>query len=295
MRLAFETLTLNIEGLQVAGIRHRDASLDNDVRMLCLHGWLDNAASFLPLMPYLPAIDMVAIDLPGHGYSAHAPKGISGGYSLFDYASTAHRVMDALGWQTCNLAGHSLGGCIAPIVAVGASERIPSLITIDAAGPLSEDPAGTPARIARAMQDRLSPERFSSRLFKTRDAAVDARLAATKMARTSAKLIIDRQLREAEDGGFRWRFDPALRYSSPQYFSEEQVHALLGAVTCPSLSVVADDGFLSNRDNTAERLACYKDHLTVELSGQHHLHMDTPEPVAAAINAFLGTRPALGG
>jgi hypothetical protein len=31
------------------------------------------------------------------------------------------------------------------------------------------------------------------------------------------------------------------------------------------------------------------------LPGHHHLHMDTPEPVAAAINRFLDAMPALGG
>ena len=40
-------------------------------RVLCLHGWLDNAASFVPLAPLLDRLDVVALDLPGHGHSEH--------------------------------------------------------------------------------------------------------------------------------------------------------------------------------------------------------------------------------
>ena len=40
-------------------------------RVLALHGWLDNAASFLPLAARLPALDLVMLDLPGHGRSGH--------------------------------------------------------------------------------------------------------------------------------------------------------------------------------------------------------------------------------
>ncbi|MGH8027673.1 MAG: alpha/beta fold hydrolase, partial [Pseudoxanthomonas sp.] len=36
-------------------------------KVLALHGWLDNAASFLPLAAYLPGVDLVMLDLPGHG------------------------------------------------------------------------------------------------------------------------------------------------------------------------------------------------------------------------------------
>ncbi|HQC73883.1 MAG TPA: alpha/beta hydrolase, partial [Candidatus Competibacteraceae bacterium] len=43
--------------------------------VLAVHGWLDNAASFDALAPLLPELRLVALDLPGHGHSAHRPPG----------------------------------------------------------------------------------------------------------------------------------------------------------------------------------------------------------------------------
>ena len=35
-------------------------------KVLCLHGWLDNAASFVPLSPFLKDFDLLALDFAGH-------------------------------------------------------------------------------------------------------------------------------------------------------------------------------------------------------------------------------------
>ncbi|MEZ5484862.1 MAG: hypothetical protein R3F01_06865, partial [Lysobacteraceae bacterium] len=49
--------------------------------LLALHGWLDNAASFVPMVEAMQAsgrledLDVVALDLAGHGYSAHRSDG----------------------------------------------------------------------------------------------------------------------------------------------------------------------------------------------------------------------------
>ena len=50
---------------------------------LCLHGWLDNADSFLPLSACLNELNLVAIDLPGHGLSQH--RSLDAHYHFLDW------------------------------------------------------------------------------------------------------------------------------------------------------------------------------------------------------------------
>ncbi len=88
-------------------------------RLLCLHGWLDNAASFLPLAPFLQDFDLVSLDLPGHGGSAHRPPGCD--YVFVDWIHDVLDALDALGWERARLLGHSRGGAIARLVAAAAS------------------------------------------------------------------------------------------------------------------------------------------------------------------------------
>src|SRR5690606_16190833 len=64
-------LELDIPAGRIAGLRLGEAGAP---RVLALHGWLDNAASFVPLATEFERIgtrvELVAPDLPGHGRSA---------------------------------------------------------------------------------------------------------------------------------------------------------------------------------------------------------------------------------
>ena len=53
-------------------------------RVLALHGWLDNAASFVTLSLHLRDIDLVAIDLPGHGATTNLP--LAADYQVVTFA-----------------------------------------------------------------------------------------------------------------------------------------------------------------------------------------------------------------
>ncbi|MBX2837103.1 MAG: alpha/beta hydrolase [Gammaproteobacteria bacterium] len=283
-------IQLNLPDLNIAAIRHCRQDVTPDTKLLCLHGWLDNANSFLPMMPYLPNVDMVAIDLPGHGYSDH----LNTSYSIPEVAMIVTETAAALNWDIYNLLGHSLGGCIAPVVAAASPESINQLMLIEASGAMTASAEEFPERLQRAAADRHNRSKFQSRLMPDKQAAIDARLRAAKMESPSAKLIIDRQLQK-HDEGYTWRFDPKLRMASNLYMTEAHVRATLSSIKCPTQTIIATNGFLADREDTEPRLNCLTHRDSVTLVGQHHLHMDTPEPVAAAINRFLGTVPALGG
>lgn len=72
------------------------------------HGWQDNAGSFDALIPQLPLeFSYFAIDLPGHGFSAHIPNGYF--YYISDMASILEEIRCAFNWQKILLIAHSMG------------------------------------------------------------------------------------------------------------------------------------------------------------------------------------------
>jgi pimeloyl-ACP methyl ester carboxylesterase len=252
--------------------------------VMALHGWLDNAASFQPLASHLKGVRLVALDLPGHGLSGHRGPGLF--YHFVDYVWDVLSAATALGWDRFSLLGHSLGAGVASFASAIAPDRVERLGLIEGLGPLAGSAEDGPAAHTRALQQMhtlgsRSPARYSSL-----EEAAQARASVGDLSSESTRVLARRGLWESESG-FSWRSDPRLRFKSTHYYTEEQVVAYLCRIRAPVCLVLAKEGYLRQRPQMRNRYASVGDMRIVEIPGGHHLHMDDPVPVAAALNPFF--------
>lgn len=258
-------------------------------RLLALHGWLDNAASFIPLQPELKDFDLVALDFPGHGGSAHRMPGYD--YVFVDWIHDVLDVLNALGWKSANLLGHSMGGAIATMVAAGAPERVERLALIEALGPISgkADEAGSRLRLAVKARRALDGDR-TPRVIPTLDAAVAARLAVSQMSTEAATLIVERNLRSVA-GGYAWRSDPRLTLPGHVRTDEAFIQGWIRAIEAPTLVIAADPAPVYFMPGARDaRVAQLKDGRCEVVAGGHHLHMEQAPRIGALLREFLLTR-----
>ncbi len=271
----------------------RIAGLHNDgdgPRVLALHGWLDNAASFIPLAQHLHGIDLVAIDQPGHGRSAHLPPGAD--YSFVGAINAILDVADALGWGRFALLGHSMGAGISSLVAAACPERIERLVAIEALGALAEAPEHTVARMREAVAAHRTIAGKQLRVFPDIETAVLARMHATRVPgsgldETLVRLLVERGVVEVE-GGFAWSSDPRLTLPTMTRMTEAQVENLVAGIRCPTKAIFGEPAQPYLPDDLRRRRAALLAHgELVVLPGGHHLHMNQPAAVAAAIGDFF--------
>src|SRR5579875_1751560 len=79
--------------------------------LVLIHGLMGTAATFAPLLEALPETQhVVALDLPGAGYSDRNPQ-VSP--ALFSISRCVHQVLEALEIPCPLLVGHSHGGTVA--------------------------------------------------------------------------------------------------------------------------------------------------------------------------------------
>jgi pimeloyl-ACP methyl ester carboxylesterase len=256
-------------------------------RVLALHGWLDNAAGFVPLSAQLPELALVALDLPGHGHSASLPVGAD--YTLAGAIGNVLAVADALGWERFSLLGHSMGAGIASLVAAAAPERIEALVAIEALGGLAESERNTAARLrdavarARGMADR------PLRVFPSIETAVRARMMANQLDAASARLLVERGV-QTVPGGYSWRSDQRLTLPTAVRMTEGQIDALVAAIACPTQAIFAEPAQPYFPDPLRRHRAALLAHgRLATLPGIHHLHMTDPVAVAALVRAFFAT------
>ena len=252
-------------------------------RVLCLHGWMDNAASFLPLAEHLPELNWVALDYAGHGQSDHRPEHCR--YYFMDYVFDVDAVLDVLGWDSCTLVGHSLGTAIAACAACADPQRIERIVMIDGLGVVTEPERQAAERLTRSLRSVRHP-RDHRRVFDSIELAARARQVKNPMADRSARLLAERAL-QATEGGWRWRTDARAMWDSPYWYAEAHSDAILQGLKCPVLVLYTPvlERYLGER--LAARLDQLHDVTAHRIEGRHHLHMDQPEAMAATIGAFI--------
>jgi pimeloyl-ACP methyl ester carboxylesterase len=254
--------------------------------LLALHGWLDNAASFARLAPLLAAHRrVIALDLPGHGHSAHLPKGVHR-YNNLDQVDRILDFADALKLERFDLLGHSLGAGIASLAAAAAPARIGKLLLIEGLGPLADDGSQTLARWRDAHAQRETARR-PPRVFGSADIAVKARVAAGGLDADEARPIVERNLRKV-DAGFTWRSDPRLRLTTPLRIEEHQLRRLLAGIDAPTLLLLAEPATPYLPSTLMEaRAACVARIRIAHIVGPHHLHIRHPHETADHAGEFL--------
>lgn len=253
--------------------------------ILCVHGWLDNCHSFVPLVQRMlsdgrPPARVVAVDLPGHGLSEHRHPA-----SFMEFMCDVNEIANALGWPRFTLIGHSMGAVIACIYAAAMPERVDMLVLIDALGP-AQARQSAHRQIADGIRSRTLLLEKNNRTFATRlEAAKALRMKNDTMSKESALLLVERGTKPVE-GGVMFRHDIQVRATSLQRYDESQIKELMQDVKCPTLVVLPDNGLIVE-SSASQRLKYVPHWETLQLQGGHHVHMDDADTLAKGLLPFL--------
>ncbi len=234
----------------------------------------------------MQAVECVAVDLAGHGKSAHRDRASL--YHYIDYVRDIKLIMDALQWEHCHLLGHSMGGSIALMAANAFPERVQSLIMIDALHPLSRHPKDGPAMLQRSLEQFARWDPNKTKTFPDINQAVKARLKASPypQSEASARLIMEYATEKTKQG-YTLLSDARLNFRSPLMLDREQIEAFIQAVKQPVLAILATRGIIQNQPNIDQTLDLFQNINVNYIDGGHHVHMEKPQQVAELCLRFI--------
>lgn len=248
--------------------------------LLALHGWLDNAASFQPLLPYLNDFQVYALDFPGHGWSAH--RSPDAWYSFVEWVADVVTLLQHQNWTEVHLVGHSMGGFVAQLVAAAVPERLASLHLIEAFGLLTQDPQTAPEQLQRALAERQQLFHRQPPVYRDLERVIRLRAEKSQLTPALAELLVRRNMYQ-DARGWHWRVDPRVRLASPVRFTVAQATALIGAIQTPVQLIRGSQGYEQLTSAIAQWGHLQPEMAVTEIAGGHHVHMEQPEKVAVEL------------
>lgn len=241
---------------------------DKPKKVLALHGWLDNAASFDYLATLLSDYCIVAVDFAGQGLSEHRPA--SANYHLWDDVLDMRLLLEHLQWQKFILMGHSRGAMVATMLASSLPvTQIQRLILIDALMPIPVASDKAADQLRRYLNDTLQPR--SKRYFESKEQAIAMRAKASNFPVQLAQVLAKRQLSYCKQGWY-WHIDERLKNASALKLNNEHNKAFLDALQCPVDIFVAEQGMgrLDIMQQGAKIMPQFNWHF---IDAIHHFHM----------------------
>ena len=243
--------------------------------ILCLHGWLDNVGSFIPLIEENPKLPWLCTDLIGHGHSVWRHENQH--YYFHDYINDFMIWLESQKSDTkIHLVGHSLGAAIASILSGLLPEKIQSCILLDGLGPLvsNNDSIAEQWRLAMHQYGHLRPKRPYPNL----DALIKARSRKHHIKKSSCELLVKYgHIFDEKEQQYYWSFDQRLLNLSPVQMTQEQVLSIISHIKCPTLLINAQQGYPFDGPLYDARKNKVKTLEEIKIEGGHHVHMDNPQ------------------
>jgi len=232
-----EEITLRLlDGLKLQG-RKWNPIQPNGRKILALHGWLDNAASFDGIAPLLcdQGYTIVCLDLLGHGKSDHIANNL---YSVELHVLSVYQASLVLEWPSFNLLAHSMGGSIAVMLAGSMPNLVESLISIESLGPFPQEV--TPQKMETEMLKYPTLLKAKPKVYSSIEAAIaKLREKNPNLEELSASYIVRRSLYKVS-GGYSFSHDQKLLAGSIHPWGVEEVKKFTKRIRCPFLTIWTD-------------------------------------------------------
>jgi pimeloyl-ACP methyl ester carboxylesterase len=252
--------------------------------VLCLHGKMDNAASFDLLAPLLPGRQLVAVDYPGTGFSSHYPEGVIPHWKNDAYLML--HIVNALGWSHFDIIAHSLGSLLASTIAISLPPKVGKLVFLDILGPTVNFIEQRIAYQQKDMEYYLSFNQRERTLFPDQDSIIRDRMNVGNISYQAAQALVSRGTKKGEKGWY-WTFDKRLRCVSSTLPYEDELRALFHAIEAPVCLIRAQQGVPYPEETFRDRAQAIKNLIIHEVQGGHHVHMDEPGSISEIITNFL--------
>lgn len=242
--------------IDVGGHRLRlEASGSGSPTFLCLHGLVDRLEIWDRIAASLASRGRIArIDQRGHGKSDAPP----GPYRRAALAADVSAVIRELGDPKTVLVGHSMGGIVSMATALAHPDQVAGLVLIGTASQCNQKIAGWYERIALAGEsdgnDGLVRAIYGDRSRKTIEGDAQGIAEVTRMLKS---------------------------------LYEDPLTPKLPEIRCPVLLVVGDEDPMGPKASSIIAAQFPDAELVTVPDCGHWVHVDRPDRVLAAIDAFL--------
>lgn len=241
--------------------------------LVLVHGGAGHAHWWSFLAPLFPQYRVVALDLSGHGDSGRRTK-----YSLDDWTEEVLAVTHDAGIDGPPVVvGHSMGGFVATATAVRADAEIAGIIILDSPM-VSADAEVEAARLGKAFG---APKVYP-------DVATAISRFRTVPPQEHYDPHIFRHVAEhslrAVEGGYSWKFDPALFHAVSRSYAAQLLPRVSGRVAL----IRSEFGLVTPEVGATmyEALGRVAPVIELPLAG-HHMMLDQPLLLVTALRALL--------
>lgn len=263
--------------------------------IIAVHGQQDNAGSWDPLCELLPnEYSVLAIDLPGHGYSSYLPPFQY--YSHIDFVAVLRRIKNHFGMGKMHLLAHSEGSAICFSYATIFSEDVESYFGVDYLTNCYENESDKADSLSISIDEKIKYSLRDNELSKTRtwDECKQTWVTAFpwSLNEKSAGILMKRGVVRMGDEKYRFSRDQRMKAYDACVFTPELVIKLAENIKChvrlikATNSELFDSGLRYCPDilTIVEKKA--KSYKLYEIEGDHHVHMDAPEIILSLFLEF---------